>query len=171
MSRHDRYGERTDDEPTLWDAGRPSPGGAAKQFLLPPAVQPVCELCTNPLQPGNASGICAECRLVVHNLFGKPFTECWRDHPDGEHVVSDRGRIARLLPVDHSHRYPRVSIAGQKVYLHAMVAGAWHGPRPDGALVLHYDDDPDNPTAENLRYGDHAENFADRQRNHRKETG
>jgi hypothetical protein len=50
----------------------------------------------------------AECRLVVRNLLGRPIEEHWRDHPDGEHVVSDRGRMARLLNVDRAHRYPRI---------------------------------------------------------------
>jgi hypothetical protein len=117
--RHDRFGERTDDddEPTLWSA---------------PAPVPVrrCELCRADLSPTNGGTICAECSLVVHNLFGRAVEERWRDHPDGQHVVSDRGRIARLLNVDRAHRYPRVSIAGAKVYVHAPVAAAWHGPRP-----------------------------------------
>ena len=80
-------------------------------------------------------------------------------------MVSDQGRIARLLNIDRSHRYPRVSIAGQKVYQHAMVAEAWHGPRPAGLLVLHADDDRDRPHADNLRYGTHADNAADARRN------
>jgi hypothetical protein len=113
----------------------------------------------------NNSGICRECRLLVHSLLDIRIEERWANHPDGEHIVSERGRIARLLNVDRSHRYPRVSIAGQKVYQHAFVAEAWHGARPEGALVLHYDDDPENPTATNLRYGSHAENAADRERN------
>lgn len=155
-ARHDRYGERTDDEPTLWE-----------QRPVPPAVQPVCQLCTNPLQPGNPSGICAECRLVVHNLLGRPIEERWRDHPDGEHVVSERGRIARLLNVDRSHRYPRVSIAGQTRYLHALVAEAWHGARPDGQLARHLDDVPEHCTADNVAWGTPAENYADAVRNGR----
>jgi hypothetical protein len=153
VSRHDRFGERLDDdEPTLWQTAAPLPAR-------------VCQLCTKQLAPSNASAICAECRLVVHNLFDRPVEERWRDHPDGEHIVSDRGRIARLLNVDRAHRYPRVSIAGSKRYVHAMVAEAWHGPRPAGLLVLHADDDPDRPHADNLRYGTRADNAADAKRN------
>jgi hypothetical protein len=44
----------------------------------------------------------AECRLVVRDLLGRPIEERWRDHADGEHVVSDRGRLARLLNVETS---------------------------------------------------------------------
>lgn len=79
--------------------------------------------------------------------------------------MSDQGRVARLLPIDTAHRYPRTSISGRKYYLHQLVARAWHGPRPPGALVLHHDDDPNHPHASNLRYGDHAANAADRKRN------
>jgi hypothetical protein len=49
-----------------------------------------------------------------------------------------------------------------------MAAEAWHGPRSDGLLVLHHDDDPLNPTPENLRYGTPAENAADARRNRTK---
>jgi hypothetical protein len=112
----------------------------------------------------NLGDVCAECRLIVANLFRERIEEKWRDLGDGEHVVSERGRVARLLNVDRSHRYPRVSIGGEKKYLHAL-GEAWHGPRPDGLLALHYDDDPDNPSAENIRWGTPAENAADAKRN------
>lgn len=130
-----------------------------------------CILCSGPLEVINNSDICAECRLLIHNLLDVRIDGRWRDHPDGEHVVSDRGRIARVLTIDRAHRYPRVSVAGRKVYIHHLVAETWHGPRPDGLLLLHADDDPDNPHAENLRWGTPAENAADRRRNQRKETG
>ena len=129
-----------------------------------------CCLCTAELSPANASGVCAECRLIVRNRLGVAIEERWRDHPDGEHVVSDGGRIARVLSVDRAHRYPRVSIAGRKVYVHHLVAEAWHGPRPDGSLALHADDNPENPAAENLRWGSHADNAQDRIANQRKDA-
>lgn len=122
-----------------------------------------CELCGCQLSPTNASGWCAECTLLVVNRLDVAVEERWRDL-DGL-VVSERGRVARLLPVDSSHRYPRVSVAGQKRYVHQLVAEAWHGPRPDGALALHHDDDPDNPDARNLRWGSHADNAEDARRN------
>jgi hypothetical protein len=124
-----------------------------------------CILCRGQLNLLNVSGVCLECQLLVRNLLRVEVPERWRDHPDGQHIVSDRGRVARLLNVDRGHRYPRISVGGVKRYLHAFVAEAWHGERPDGALVLHYDDDPENPTATNLRYGSHVENAADRKRN------
>jgi hypothetical protein len=126
-----------------------------------------CILCAAWLDVTSAAETCRECAAIIESLTRRVLEERWRDHPDGVHVVSERGRVARLLKVDRAHRYPRVSIPGAKVYVHHLVAAAWHGPRPDGALVLHHDDDPLNPTAINLRYGDHAENAADRIRNRR----
>lgn len=130
----------------------------------------ICELCGCELLPANASGWCAECSLLVSARLRVTVEERWREHPDGEHVVSERGRVARLLKVDRSHRYPRVSIGGEKRYLHVLVAEAWHGPRPDGLLALHADDVPENCTAENLAWGTPAENAADARRNRTKTT-
>lgn len=125
-----------------------------------------CILCAGPLDLINASGVCSEGRLVIRNLLNVRIEERWATavgRPD--HIVSDRGQVARLLKVDHSHKYPRVSIGRDKPYIHVMVAEAFHGPRPAGLLVLHHDDDPDHPHAENLRFGTHADNAADAKRN------
>ncbi|MBX9638500.1 MAG: HNH endonuclease [Mycobacteriaceae bacterium] len=173
MSRLDRYGEPIEDgELPLALPGRrirplreePIPAGVA-------VAERRCGLCGCLLARGNLGQICAECRVVVHNLIGRPVEERWRDHPDGEHVVSERGRVARLLNVDRSHRYPRISVGGVKRYLHDFVAAAWHGPRPEGALVLHFDDDPQHPAAANLRYGSHVDNYDDARRNGRIKKG
>ena len=52
------------------------------------------------------------------------------------------------------------------VYVHVLVCLAWHGPPPfERALVLHHDDDPQNNRPDNLRWGSHADNEADRRRN------
>ncbi len=167
--RVDRYGEPLEaDEaspvPTLWDE-TPAPGVAAPEHRPPPIR---CELCDTTLEPANWTGWCRECELIVSARLRIVVEERWRDHPDGEHVVSERGRIARLLNVDRAHRYPRVSIASQKVYIHHLVAEAWHGPRPDGAQALHWDDDPENLQADNIRWGTPVENVADARRNGRR---
>lgn len=128
-----------------------------------------CVLCSGHLDLSNASGICLECRSIVHNLLDVTIEERWRDASIDGVIVSDRGRVAKLLNVDYSHRYPRVSINSRKRYVHDLVAAVWHGPRPVGALVLHHDDDPLRPHAANLRYGSHRQNAADRRRNRRKE--
>ena len=94
-----------------------------------------CILCARQLDVTNASEICRECRLLVHNLLDVRIEELWAAAVGlDEHIVSEWGRVARLLKVDHSHRYPRVSVGGEKVYVHHLVAGAFHGPRPEGLL-------------------------------------
>jgi hypothetical protein len=125
-----------------------------------------CLLCRGEVDLWNASEICAECRLVVWNLFGRPVEERWRPAVglDGI-IVSDQGRVARALPIDRSHRYPRVSLRGRKQYVHALVAGAFHGARPAAQLARHLDDVPDNCSAENLAWGTAKQNAADRSRN------
>lgn len=116
MSRVDRYGERLDDA----EESEALPGRCIRPLRNEPlrsgmaAAERRCGLCTAPLGPTNIVGVCAECRLVVRNLLGRHVEERWRDHPDGVHVVSDQGRVARLLTVDHSHRYPRISVGGRK---------------------------------------------------------
>lgn len=47
-------------------------------------------------------------------------------------------------------------------FVHALVAEAFLGPRPEGALILHRNDDGFDNRAENLRYGDREENEQDR---------
>ena len=169
--RYDRYGDPIEPDeappiPTLFD--QPAAPGAAAPARRTPPLQ--CELCGCALLPANSTGWCRECELIVSARLRVVVEERSRDLGDEEHVVSERGRVARLLNLDRSHRYPRVSIGGRKRYIHALVAEAWHGPRPDGLLALHADDDPDNPSAENIRWGSHAENYADARRNGRIKT-
>jgi hypothetical protein len=131
-----------------------------------------CILCSSELDVCNASEICRECILIVANLLDARIDDRWRPVAvvgADNVIVSDRGQVARLLGVDYSHRYPRCSIAGRKYYVHTLVCEGFNGPRPDGHLVLHHDDDPMNPDAGNLRFGSRADNAADRRRNHRKE--
>jgi hypothetical protein len=132
-----------------------------------------CILCAeHELEPWNGSEVCQECRLLVADLLAVAIPERWAavDVPgtDGSLLVSDQGRVARLLPIDRSGKYPRVSLLCRKFYVHALVAAGFHGPRPRGALVLHGDDDPSHFTPENLRYGDHKANAQDRKRNTRR---
>lgn len=42
-----------------------------------------------------------------------------------------------------------------------LIADAFHGPRPKGAIVRHLDGTRDNDRPENLAYGSHRENFDD----------
>jgi hypothetical protein len=63
--------------------------------------------------------------------------------------------------------------AWDRVHVHILVALAFHGPRPAGHQVRHYDGDHQNNHAPNLLYGTSKENHADtkrhgRARRHRK---
>lgn len=112
--------------------------------------------------------------------------EEWRpiaSHP-GRYEVSNLGRVratpreirrGRIVcrPREHilaqavggrAKNYRRVMLCDPKrfAFVHALVAEAFLGPRPAGALILHRDDSGDNNRADNLRYGDRDENELDR---------
>lgn len=58
--------------------------------------------------------------------------------------------------------YPRITFGrAHEFLLHQIVAAAFHGPCPKGQIVLHWDGDPLNNAASNLRYGTRADNIAD----------
>ena len=59
-------------------------------------------------------------------------------------------------------RYPSVAIFKKVRLVHHLVAEAFIGPRPEGMLVLHRDDDPFNNTVENLCYGTYSQNMRDK---------
>ena len=158
MSRHDRFGERLDDDDavSLWD----DPDSTA------PLPERRCELCSTTLVPINGSPWCRECDLLVSARLRVPIHERWAPAVGlDEVIVSDRGRVAKLLKIDTAHRYPRVNVGKEKRYVHHLVAEAHHGPRPEGLLALHADDDPNNPSAGNIRWGTAAENAADAHKN------
>lgn len=53
------------------------------------------------------------------------------------------------------------------IFVHVLVARYFIGPRPEGFLVCHRDDDPNNNRVENLYYGTDSQNWADSSRNGR----
>jgi len=82
----------------------------------------------------------------------------------------------RALSPSKRGRYLRVALwnRGRPVYcsVHALIAAAFHGPRPDGAsLVRHLDDDPTNNKPENVAWGTPKDNGADKVRNGRTVRG
>lgn len=115
-------------------------------------------------------------------LLGMTVTQ-WRDavgHPGYE--VSNDGQVRSLPRVITRSNGRRQTIHGGLLrpavgdrfghlvvnlnsrthrYVHALVAEAFLGPRPDGSEVLHRNDDPSDNRVENLRYGTHAENMRD----------
>jgi hypothetical protein len=54
---------------------------------------------------------------------------------------------------------------GSRRKVHNLMLEAFVGPRPDGAFGLHADDDPDNNTLSNLRWGTPSQNILDIVRN------
>lgn len=103
--------------------------------------------------------------------------EEWRPIPGyPDYEVSSLGRVASVKrgrldvlaggKTDTGYRNVLLYSAGARSghRVHALVALAFHGPRPPGLEVRHLDGDQLNNAAANLRYGTHAENMADRRR-------
>lgn len=76
-----------------------------------------------------------------------------------------------LKPQRRNGKHLAVSIGGRSIYVHHMVAAAFIGPRPKGFQVLHDDDDWDNNTRKNIKYGTPAHNAHDTYRNGRRPMG
>ena len=104
-------------------------------------------------------------------------TELWRPVVGWEqqYLVSDQGnvwsiRLGRCVKQRWLNgRYKAVMMRkNRKQYtrkVHHLVAEAFIGPRPDGLLCLHRDDDRTNNTPANLYWGDSRQNQADCTRN------
>ncbi len=87
---------------------------------------------------------------------------------DGEVLsLSRRWRQPRVVrgALDRNG-YHRVKVAGQRVFVHRLVAEAFLGPQPDGHEVAHLDGDRTNNRLSNLAWVTHTENMA-----HQKEHG
>lgn len=121
-------------------------------------------------------------------------TEQWRPITgfEGEYEVSSCGRVRSLdrtvetvgrwgpmtrkisgqilNPNLVGNIYPRVRLGGKGKpwrYIHHLVAEEFIGPRPEGALVLHWDDVPTHNVPANLYYGSVSQNGLDAVRNDR----
>lgn len=98
--------------------------------------------------------------------------EEWKIVPGYEnYMVSNFGRIkgirGKILKPKYNRRgYEQHNLKfGSKqksVTLHSIILAAFVGPRPDGMLVRHLDGDKKNNRLDNLVYGTHAENMADK---------
>lgn len=91
----------------------------------------------------------------------------WRVVPSIPEIeVNPDGEIRRVdgLSLAVTCR-PTVTVRGKRHYVHKMVAEAFLGTKPEGLMVLHYDDDPHNNKASNLRYDTALNNAKDRRRN------
>lgn len=112
--------------------------------------------------------------------------EQWRDIPgfEGRYQVSNTGKVKSLPRWVNAGPAPgkrflkerilRVCKKGVRGYhavhlqpedevitIHKLVMLAFVGPCPEGMEVCHRDDDADNNSLSNLRYGTHASNFSD----------
>ena len=93
--------------------------------------------------------------------------EQWLPVPfDDRYSVSSLGRVRgprkmlKLMP--KRANYLKVGIGGIQYYVHHLVALTFIGPKPEGYMVLHRDDDRSNNSVNNLYYGTPADNAADR---------
>lgn len=84
-----------------------------------------------------------------------------------EHHINGRrvkGMYLKPSPGASGHMRVNLRVNGKPVttYVHALVAEAFHGPRPDGMLVCHNDGDPSNNRAGNVRYDTPSGNARDK---------
>lgn len=126
-------------------------------------VRWITELGTSPVHPSDA-------------IVG----EKWKDTDYPRYMVSNLGRVVgprkRILrpSIRPNGMYPFVTCGrGNVKSVHTLVCTAFHGPRPPGMEVAHYDGDSHNNRADNLRWATHAENSADMTRHgsHRERVG
>ena len=82
---------------------------------------------------------------------------CRRD----PHAVLPRILTPHRLPYGYLLVKLKDRGAKKNAYIHHLVAEAFHGLRPDGAEVAHWDGDKRNNAAANLRYATPKENGAD----------
>lgn len=102
--------------------------------------------------------------------------EAWRQSPTWPTLwASTQGRIASTASkwapyaklLTGTSRPGHVKCAGR--YRAHIVADAFHGPRPAGAVLRHLDGNPQNDRPQNLRWGTQAENMQDAR--HQKRLG
>ena len=96
---------------------------------------------------------------------------------EGHYEVSDQGRVRSLkkktphvLKPGNNHKgYAQVDLCkdGHRWHraVHLLVLEAFIGPRPDGMVACHYDDDPQNNHIDNLRWDTISANIQDCVRN------
>lgn len=80
--------------------------------------------------------------------------------------MKDEARLLSLYVDDLGYSTAYLSSAHKRYSrkVHHLVLEAFHGPRPDGTECRHLDGNPRNNRAENLSWGTHQENVADRKR-------
>jgi hypothetical protein len=116
--------------------------------------------------------------------------EIWRDIPgyEGAYQVSSLGRVrsmdrrieskskhgksytrfsaGRLISPSRAEKYAKIVLypGNKSVLVHRLVASVFLGPCPEGQEVRHLNGDVTDNSVENLAYGSHKENEADKVR-------
>lgn len=95
--------------------------------------------------------------------------------------VNARGGKTRVIKARevklgrHQFGYPVATISFKGVrhtlLIHQLMAEAFIGPRPEGLVVRHLDDNPENNTVGNLAYGTPGDNQKDKERNGNQPVG
>ncbi|WP_370530907.1 NUMOD4 domain-containing protein [Mycobacterium paragordonae] len=72
-------------------------------------------------------------------------------------------RIMSLNPDKHGYLYCDLTRDSKKcrVFVHIIVARAWHGPNPEGCGSLHKNGDNQHNAPDNLYWGTQADNYRD----------
>jgi HNH endonuclease len=68
------------------------------------------------------------------------------------------GMLKHKGPRQRQLFYRGLRSRGKNLRVHQMVCEAFHGPRPDGYIVMHLDENPLNNRADNLAWGTRKEN-------------
>lgn len=88
--------------------------------------------------------------------------------------IGPGGRIMASKPIKpglSSYGYWQIGLRGKTTRVHVVVAEAFHGPRPRGAVCRHLNGDKLDNRAENLAWGSHADNEADKRAHGRDPSG
>lgn len=109
---------------------------------------------------------------IVEMITGPLSGEIWRPityYPGG--FVSNLGRVRdwkgfRKTWISPSRSHPSVEVPyGGSKFVHCIVAETWLGPRPEGQVICHKNDNKLDARVVNLRYDTHEENMKDWARN------
>jgi len=100
------------------------------------------------------------------------YEERYKISADGDVYSLRAKRVLKPWESSAGRKYLRVDLRDnegkyKKPHLHDLVLAAFCGPKPNGAQVLHFDDNPTNNKIGNLRYGSASENTSDAIRNQR----
>ena len=95
---------------------------------------------------------------VCSNLAPPPrYGDKWIVMDEPQKILSTRGKMGRYPSVNLSSYHGSRTVRT----VHRLVMEAFVGPCPDGMIVCHADDNPENNHLSNLRYATYADNMQD----------